>query len=94
MLLHNKKTQKLIWVVLAILVLPAFLFWGFGSFVRSKEKLIYTTKVFGRRIQPSEYQEAMEAVRSGEVGRVPQFTSSATNMLTHPCAETIIPTVC
>jgi hypothetical protein len=64
MLLHNKKTQKLIWVILAILVLPAFLFWGFGSFVRSREQLVYTTKIFGRRIQPSEYQEAMEAVRN------------------------------
>ncbi len=64
MLLHNKKTQKLIWVVLAILVLPAFLFWGFGSFLRNREQLVYTTKIFGRRIQPSEYQEALEGVRN------------------------------
>ena len=59
--LRNKKTAKRIWIVLAILILPAFVLWGAGSFMRNKEKgeSAYAGKVFGRTVSTLEYQDAL-----------------------------------
>ncbi len=65
--LRNKKTAKKIWIVLAILILPAFLLWGSGSTIRDKGKAkqsAFIGKVSGRNIALSEYQDAIEATRS------------------------------
>ncbi len=62
--LRNKKTAKKIWIALAILVLPAFLFWGFGEAIRSQKSSRYAGKLFGRNIVTQEYQDALQAVKN------------------------------
>src|SRR3989338_4469748 len=62
--LRNKKTAKRIWVILTILILPAFVFWGFGSFMRSKEEITYAGKIFGKKVPLLEYRDALEAVKN------------------------------
>ncbi|MCX5702063.1 MAG: SurA N-terminal domain-containing protein [Candidatus Omnitrophica bacterium] len=61
--LRQKKTAKKIWIILIILVLPAFLFWGFGSFMRSRQESVYVGKISGRKITSLEYRDALDAVR-------------------------------
>jgi peptidyl-prolyl cis-trans isomerase D len=63
--LRKKKTAKKIWIVLTVLILPAFLFWGFGSFLRSKQGASdYAGKILGRRVPFQEYQDAADAVKN------------------------------
>lgn len=64
--LRNKKTAKKIWIILAILILPAFILWGSGSVLRSKEKpeSAFVGKVFERKIPFLEYQDAVSATRN------------------------------
>ena len=61
--LRKKKTAKKIWIVLAIVILPAFILWGAGS-VGKGQKNIYIGKVFGRNITFIEYKNAFDAVRN------------------------------
>ena len=49
-LLRNKKTAKKIWIVLAIIILPAFIFWGFGGAMRDKNEKGYIGKISGKKI--------------------------------------------
>lgn len=65
--LRNKKTAKKIWIILAILVLPAFLLWGSGSIIGDKDKTKQSAsigKVSGKLITLSEYKDALEATRN------------------------------
>jgi len=64
--LRNKKTAKKIWIVLAILILPAFILWGSGSVLRNKEKgeSEFAGKVQGRNIPFLEYKDAVSATRN------------------------------
>lgn len=62
--LRKQKTKKMIWVILAVLILPAFILWGSGSMVRSKQESAYAGKIFGRNISFLEYHDAAEAVRN------------------------------
>lgn len=62
--LRKKKTARMIWIVLIILIVPAFVFWGFGSFMRGKEESYYLGAVLGKKITPAEYKEAATAVRN------------------------------
>ncbi len=62
--LRKKKTAKKIWIILTILILPAFVFWGFGSFMRSKQETTYAGKIFGKKISLLEYKDALDAVRN------------------------------
>jgi len=62
--LRNKKTAKRVWIILAILILPAFLLWGLGGVVRSQRQSNYVGKIFGKKISISEYKDALEAVKN------------------------------
>jgi len=62
--LRRKKTAKKIWIILTILILPAFVFWGFGSFMRSRQETTYAGKIFGKKVTFLEYKDALEAVRN------------------------------
>jgi len=62
--LRRKKTAKRIWIVLTILILPAFVFWGFGSFIRSKQEITYAGKISGKKVPLLEYKDALEAVKN------------------------------
>ncbi len=67
--LRNKKTARWIWIGLAILVLPAFVFWGLGSAVKSRDKNqpSLAGRIFDRPISFPEYKDAYEAVRNQAV---------------------------
>lgn len=62
--LRNKKTSKKVWIILTIIILPAFLFWGSGSLMRSRQKTNYAGKIFGRKISFLEYEDALSAVKN------------------------------
>ncbi len=62
--LRKKKTAKRIWIILTILILPAFVFWGFGSFIRSRQEITYAGKIFGKNVPLLEYKDALEAVKN------------------------------
>jgi peptidyl-prolyl cis-trans isomerase D len=63
-LLRNKKLQKKIWIALAIMILPAFLFWGLGSIMRSPESRNAPLKLNGRIISAAEFNDSYEAVKN------------------------------
>lgn len=62
--LRNKKTAKRIWFILLILIIPAFIFWGFGSFLRSKEENMYVGSIFDKRVTSLEYKDSLDAVKN------------------------------
>ncbi|MFA4984746.1 MAG: peptidylprolyl isomerase [Candidatus Omnitrophota bacterium] len=61
--LRNKKIAKWIFFMLLVLILPAFVFWGFGSYVRNKQEAGFQGKIYGRNISEQEFRDALEAVR-------------------------------
>ncbi len=64
-ILRNKRTQKTIWIVLAIIIVPAFIFWGSSSVVRNPgEEKNFSLKIFGRRISYEAYLDSLAAVRN------------------------------
>ncbi len=62
--LRNKKTAKKIWIILALLIVPAFVLWGSGSLMRSKQETTYAGRIFGRNISFLEFRDAVDAVRN------------------------------
>jgi len=65
--LRNKKTAKKIWIVLATLIVPAFVLWGSGSLIRSKQEETYAGRIFGRKISLLEYKDAMDAEKTAAI---------------------------
>lgn len=65
--LRNKKTAKKIWIGLAIIIVPAFVLWGLGGAVRSRQESAYAGKIFGRNISILEYKDAVNAVRNSAI---------------------------
>jgi hypothetical protein len=61
--LHNKKTQKKIYLILIIGVGLPFIFWGTTSSFRGRKVDVYYGKIFGRRISQPEYEDALRAVQ-------------------------------
>jgi len=62
--LRNKKTAKKIWIGLALIIVPAFVFWGLGGALRSKQEGDYAGKIMGKNISLLDFKDAMEAVRN------------------------------
>jgi hypothetical protein len=60
--LRNKKTARKIWIVLALLIIPAFVLWGSGSLSRDRESA-YAGRIFGKNITLLEYRDAFDAVK-------------------------------
>lgn len=67
--LRAKKTKKIIWITLCVLVLPSFLFWGIATSVRGKDNKESGTvgKISGKSISMQEFKESFEAVRNNAV---------------------------
>jgi len=63
-LLRNKKLAKKIWIALAIMVLPAFLFWGIGAMGDNKKNSVYLGEIYGKKISSTEFKDALDAVRN------------------------------
>lgn len=62
--LRSKKTAKKIWIILAVIIVPAFVFWGLGGALRSQKETAYAGKIFGKKISLLDYQDALEAVKN------------------------------
>lgn len=66
--LRNKKTAKKIWIILAILILPAFVLWGSGSVIRNnKQEIRFAGQISGKKIPVSELRDSLAAVRNQAV---------------------------
>lgn len=63
-ILRHKKLAKKIWITLAVLVLPAFILWGSGSMIRSKEDSEVIGKISGKTISIADYKDSLQAVRN------------------------------
>lgn len=65
-ILRDKKNAKMIWIILTILILPAFLLWGTGSSTRNKYRgeAGFAGKVSGKQVPMLEFQNALEATRN------------------------------
>ncbi len=62
--LRKRKTAKKIWIVLAIIIVPAFMLWGLGGALRSQRETAYVGKIFGKNISSLDYKDALDAVKN------------------------------
>ena len=62
--LRNKKTAKKIWIGLAIIIIPAFAFWGFGGAGNEHKENSTAGKIFGKNISNLEFKDSLIAVRT------------------------------
>jgi hypothetical protein len=67
--LRSKKTARKIWIILAALIIPAFVLWGSGSMIRSKQEEAFAGRIFGRKISHLEYKDALDAVKTTAIMR-------------------------
>lgn len=58
-ILRNKKTAKRVWIGLAIIIIPAFTFWGFSGALRSRGENAVAGKIFGRNISYVQFRDAI-----------------------------------
>jgi len=63
-MLRKKKTMKRLLWGLAIIIIPAFVFWGAGSALRGRQGASHAGKLFGRKISFEEYTDSFQAVRN------------------------------
>lgn len=62
--LRNKKTAKKVWIALAVIVVPAFIFWGFSSALRGPKEGGDVGRIYGKRISSLEFRDSLEAVKN------------------------------
>ncbi|MDP3142791.1 MAG: SurA N-terminal domain-containing protein [Candidatus Omnitrophota bacterium] len=62
--LRKKGVAKKIFVVLAVVIVPAFVLWGSASLLRSQQKYSYAGKILGRKVSFDEFQESLRAVQA------------------------------
>ncbi|OGX40742.1 MAG: hypothetical protein A2984_01295 [Omnitrophica WOR_2 bacterium RIFCSPLOWO2_01_FULL_41_12] len=62
--LRKKKNAKKVWIILSIIIVPAFILWGSGSLIRSKEEATFAGKIAGRKISFLEFRDAVDATRN------------------------------
>lgn len=63
-ILRHKKTAKKIWIGLAVIIVPAFVFWGFGGATRSQKDANFAGRLFGRKVTFLEYNDSLDAVKN------------------------------
>lgn len=63
-ILRNKKIAKKIWIILAVIIMPAFILWGSGSLIRSKQQPAFIGRIFGKKVTFLEYKDALDAVKN------------------------------
>ncbi len=62
--LRHRKTAKRIWIGLALVIVPAFVFWGFGSALRSGSKENVAGTLYGKNISIQDFRQALEATKN------------------------------
>lgn len=71
--LRNKKVARRIFIVLALIIIPAFVLWGTGSMSRTKTDSEYAGAMFGKKISNQEYGTSWRAVKNEALMRYPNF---------------------
>jgi len=66
-ILRNKKTAKKVWIVLAIIIIPAFTMWGFGSASRNREDNMAAGRIFGRNVSSLEFKKSLAAAKTAAI---------------------------
>jgi hypothetical protein len=66
-ILRNKKTAKKVWIILAIIIIPAFTFWGFGGAARNRQEAGSVGKIFGHNVSNLELRDSLTAVRTSAI---------------------------
>ena len=66
-ILRNKKTARKIWIGLAIIIIPAFTLWGFGSSSRSREDSMPAGKIFGKNVSSLEFKKSLAAAKTAAI---------------------------
>jgi foldase protein PrsA len=66
-ILRNKKTARKIWIGLAIIIIPAFTMWGFGSSSRSREEGMPAGKIFGKNVSSLEFKKSLAAAKTAAI---------------------------
>ncbi|MFA5101375.1 MAG: SurA N-terminal domain-containing protein [Candidatus Omnitrophota bacterium] len=60
----NKERNKKIMIAIFICILPGFLLWGTASVIKSsKQKPAAAVTIFGKRVSPDEFSEALQSTR-------------------------------
>ncbi len=65
--LRDKKTSKKIWIGLALIVVPLFIFWGAGGIGKGSKKANIAGKLYGKPVSFQEYEDALIATRNQAV---------------------------
>lgn len=60
--LRKKGFAKKIFIILAVVIVPAFVLWGSASLLRS-QRYSYAGKIFGRKVSPGQFQESLQAIQ-------------------------------
>ncbi|MEW6170464.1 MAG: SurA N-terminal domain-containing protein [Candidatus Omnitrophota bacterium] len=60
--LRKKQTAKKIFLLLAIIIIPAFVLWGASSSMRSGKEINYAGKLFGKKVSLQDYIDSHEAI--------------------------------
>jgi len=63
MQIMRKHAKKLL-IFIALIIIPAFVFWGAGSALRRRSSSEYAGKIFGRRVSLKEYSKSWQACRN------------------------------
>ncbi|MBL7130513.1 MAG: SurA N-terminal domain-containing protein [Candidatus Omnitrophica bacterium] len=62
--LRKQKFVKKVFYVLAIIIIPSFIFWGSASVIKDKRTKGYAGKIFGKKVSYEEYMSALYAWRN------------------------------
>jgi len=62
--LRDKKTSKKIWIGLALIVVPLFIFWGAGGIGKGSKKAGIAGKLYGKAVSLQDYENALIATRN------------------------------
>ncbi len=62
--LRNKKTAKKLWIGLAVIIIPAFVFWGFSGALRGPRESGNIGRIYGKKVSSLEFRDALEAVKN------------------------------
>jgi peptidyl-prolyl cis-trans isomerase D len=84
--LHNKAVQKKIWIVLTILILPAFLVWGTSSSVRARKERKSYGSIFGKSIS---FEEYFGALKTTEAQTRMQFGEAYSELMKYLSLDTL-----
>ena len=61
---RKRKFAKKVFYILAIIIVPSFIFWGSSSVIRDRRTKSYAGRIFGKKITYDEYRGALHAWRN------------------------------